>query len=140
MNLLTFEEFKNTEDYKKFMEENPEMGYLKVNVYTAYKAVPIPNTEILITKTINNNNVIFFQGITNSSGSIENITLPAPKNVSLITKEAPPSYTLYDLTAVHKGYSLAKKSSIGIIGEMKVIQNIKMNPEIDFKGVDTLGN
>ncbi len=140
MDLLTFEEFKKTEDYKKFVEENPEIGYLKVNVYTAYKAVPIPNTEVLITKTINNNNIIFFQGNTNSSGSIENIILPAPKNSSLITKDAPPAYTLYDLTAVHKNYGIAKKNNIGIIGEIKVIQNIKMNPEINFKGVDTLGN
>lgn len=140
MDLLTFEEFKNTEDYKKFMEENPEIGHLKVNVYTAYKAVPIPNTEILITKKINDKNIIFFQGNTNSSGSIENINLPAPRNTSLLTKEAPPAYTLYDLTAAHKNYGIAKKNNIGILGEVKVIQNIKMSPEVDLKGVDTLGN
>lgn len=140
MDLITLEKFKKTQEYQKFIEENPSVGYLKVNVFTAYKAVPIPNTEILITKTIDDKNVIFFQGITDSSGTIENIVLPTTKNTSLITPEAPANYTLYDLIAVHKDYGIVKKNNIGILGEIKVIQYIKMNPEINFKGVDTIGN
>ena len=52
MNFTTLEEFKKTESYQKFIEENPATGTLKVEVFTAYKAVPIPDTEILVTKDI----------------------------------------------------------------------------------------
>ena len=37
MNLMSYEEFKKTPNYKKFIEENHGMGTLKVQAFTAYK-------------------------------------------------------------------------------------------------------
>lgn len=61
MNLVTYEEFKKSADYEAFIKENPETGTLKVMAFTAYQAVPIPNVEILITKDINTQKVLFFK-------------------------------------------------------------------------------
>ena len=43
---------KNTDLYQDFIRENPDVGYLKVQAFTAYGAIPIPNTSIIITKDI----------------------------------------------------------------------------------------
>ena len=76
MNFTTLEEFKKTDSYKNYITENPSTGTLKVEVFTAYKAIPIPDTEILITKDIDEYKVLFFRGKTDSSGMISNIEDP----------------------------------------------------------------
>ena len=91
MNFTTLEEFKKTESYQKFIEENPSTGRLKVEVFTAYKAVPIPDTEILITKDIDGSKVLFFRGLTDSSGMISNIELPSKEEDKNYNLEIPPS-------------------------------------------------
>ena len=57
MNLMLFEQFKQTPEYQKFIEENPSFGTLKVEAFTAFQGMPIENTEILITKDIGDNKV-----------------------------------------------------------------------------------
>lgn len=142
MNIMSLEEFKNKypEEYQNFLKENPTTGTLKVEVFTAYKAIPIENTEIIITKNIGNQTVVFFRGNTNSSGIIEKIILPAPSFVSSETPFVEPKYTLYNLTARHKEYTTAKDEIIGMFGNVNIIQYVKMTPLVTLKGVDTLGN
>lgn len=132
--LISYEDFKKTEDYQTFISENPDIGYLKVQAFTAYGAIPISNARILITKDIGSNKVIFFQGLTDSSGIIENIELPAPMAVSVLTPDIPPEYTIYNLTAIHEGYEAIKQYNIGMFGGIKVIQYVKMTPEVTLKG------
>ena len=62
MNFLSLEEFKKTENYKTFIQDNPTTGRLKVEVFTAYQAIPISDTEIIITKDIDNQKILFDNG------------------------------------------------------------------------------
>ena len=89
--------FQSTESYKKFIEDNPGKGNLMIRASSAKEAIPLPNVDITVSKTIDNYNVIFFQGKTDNSGMINNLSLPAPKsnNNDLIT----PQSTTYLITA-----------------------------------------
>lgn len=140
MSFISYEDFKKMDEYQTFIEENPSTGYLKIEAFTAYRAIPVENVEILITKDINNDKVVFFRGYTDSSGMINNIELPAPAEQTSISPENPPKYTLYDLTAIHQGYESIKKYDIGMFGGIKVIQYVKMTPEIEIEGNDKIGN
>ena len=71
--------YKNSVEYQNFLKDNPETGYLKIRAYAASLAVPISGLRVVVSKDINNNKVIFFDGLTNESGVIERISLPAPK-------------------------------------------------------------
>ena len=137
--LITFEEFKKTSLYEQFAIENPSSGTLKVQVFTAYKAVPIAECEIVIFKTIGNYKVIFFRGMTDNSGIIDNIILPAPVNATTTTMEAP-LYTTYDMTAIHVGYETIKQYQIGMLGNIKTIQYVRMTPLVELEGVIEDGN
>lgn len=141
MNTMTLEDFKKNfpQEYQKFIEENPDTGYLKVAVYTAYKAIPIINAKVSITKQIAEKNILFFEGYTNESGMIENIELPAPIAKSA-TSETPPQYTVYNIKATQEEYEDINSYNIGMFGGIKIIQNIKMTPKVNFKGVTTNGN
>lgn len=140
MNLISFEDFQKLEEYQKFSEENSSTGTLKVEAFTAYGAVPIPDVEILVTKDFGNYRVIFFRGYTDSSGMISDIVLPAPAGTFNPTTFETPNYTLYDLAAISEGYESIKRYNIGIFGDVSTIQYVRMIPKVELEGVDTNGN
>lgn len=138
MNIISYEEFKNTDLYEDFIKENDDFGNLKVQAFTAYGAIPIPDTNIVVYKDIEEYRVVFFQGVTDSSGIISNIVLPAPKMVT--SNEETPIYTIYNMTAFNAGYESLKSYTIGMLGGVNVIQYVKMLPEVNLEGVDINGN
>lgn len=134
MELINFEEFKKLNEYQQFILDNPDVGYLKVQAFTAYGAIPVENVNIVISKDIGNYKVIFFQGVTDSSGIISDIMLPAPETIT--NPEATPAYTIYNMTAIHSEYETIKNYSIGMFGNVRVLQYVKMMPQINLEGVD----
>ena len=140
MNFVSLEEFKKSESYQKFIEENPSTGNLKVEVFTAYKAIPIPDTRILVTKDIDGQKVLFFSGLTDSSGMISDIELPSPEENTNFKPGDNAEYAMYDVTAIHEGYERIKKYDVAIFGNTGVIQYIKMIPEIEMEGIDQNGS
>lgn len=137
--LISYEEFSKTDDYQGFVGVNPKQGSLKVMAFTAYQAIPIENAEIIITKEIGGNNVLFFRGYTDSSGIIDNITLPAPTSGYDDNSFQTSSTTSYKLTAIKDKYDSVKQYIINMIGDVKVLQYIKMTPITD-KGEAANGN
>ena len=129
MDYMTFDEFQKLGEYQTFMKENPSTGTLRVNVFTANGAIPLADANVLITKKIGNYNVLFFDGLTNSSGAIDNIVLPAP-SVSSNNMEVP-GYTFYELNANHAGYQAVEQYEIAMFGNTKVIQYVKLMPEVE---------
>lgn len=131
MTLISFDDFKKLPEYNKFIQENPAIGNLKVEAFTAYRAIPVSEVNIIVSKDIGNYKVVFFNGFTDSSGMISKIELPAPAAVSSSQK---PEYTVYDLAAIHEGYETIKRYGIGMFGGVNVIQYVKMNPEVILEG------
>ena len=120
------ESYMNTNSYTKFISENPAEGYLKIRAYAANQAVPIAGVKIIISKIIDDNKVIFYEGETNESGIIENITLPAPKQNS--DDLDIPSKTAYDISAKYTPDNLDRNYKANIYEGLKVIQTIIIVP------------
>ena len=129
MEYISFDEFKKLDIYEDFIRVNPDLGILKIEAFTANEGIAIPDTDIVIYKDIGEYNVIFFKGKTDSSGMIDNIYLPTPKKSDSSSLEVP-LYTVYEMSAFHIGYETIKKYSIGMFGDVKVIQYVKMMPEV----------
>lgn len=138
--VISYEDFKKTDEYQQFIKENPDIGYLKVQVFTAYGAIPITGAEVLITKDIGVYKVIFFEGKTDSSGIISDIQLPAPPADLIPNPDVLLKYTIYDLTVIHTGYEEIKQYSIGMFGGVRIIQYVKMSPKIDLNEENLNGN
>ena len=129
MEYISFDEFKKLDIYEDFIRVNPDLGILKIEAFTANEGIAIPDTDIVIYKDIGEYNVVFFKGKTDSSGMIDNIYLPTPKKSDSMSLEIP-LYTVYEMNAYHIGYERIKKYSIGMFGDVKVIQYVKMMPEV----------
>lgn len=130
MRVISYDEFKNTSDFEKFKISNPDIGYLKVLVFTAYQAIPIANTEIIISKDFGDNRVIFYRGMTDKNGMISNIELPAPLAQYVANQNILPPYTTYKLTAINDSYDSINEYTIGAFGDVRIIQYVKMTPKV----------
>ncbi len=121
-------EFVNSELYQNFLNENPSVGYLKVRAYAAFGAVPISNLNVIVKKEINGNNVVFFEGATNSSGVIENISLPAP--TSNTDDLVVPKSTTYVIEATNLQDNIKERFNINIYEGLYSIQTINIVPKM----------
>ena len=124
-------DFLNSNVYMEFMNNNPGIGYLKIRAYSANQAIPVKGLKIVVNKKIDGYYVNFFEGYTNESGVIENISLPTQKIDSndLIA----PKSTSYEIIA-----SLNNQTNLNFIvnvyDKLSVIQNISVVPKMNMGG------
>ena len=118
------EEFRNSSVYKTFINNNSGKGVLKVEASTPSEAYPLKGVEIIISKKFDNDTIIFFRGITNDSGIIDEIILPTKEMNYEINDTSDIVYTTYNLDASLKEYDLNKKYDVTIFDNVKVIQPI----------------
>ena len=122
------ENFIKTDTYKNFINNNPEFGYLRIRASAASQAVPISGVKITVSKILDNTKIIFFEGVTDTSGMIQQISLPAPKrnNDNL---EAP-LYTTYQINAINPIDNVSSVYSVNIYDDIVVLQNIVIVPDM----------
>ncbi len=117
--------FINTATYKNFMSENSGTGKLNVKVSFAEQALPVPNLKIVVSKEIGNYNVIFFEGLTDISGSIGPIILPTPPTNK--DNMVVPQFTIYKITATYNGrnydYEVSMYDGIQVLQNINVVLN-----------------
>ncbi len=126
-NYMSLEQFEKTDAYRSFMTENPSTGILKVQVFTADQAIPIANAEVFVTKDIAGNDVLFFKGVTDSSGIVDNIILPAPNGESNFDNYELPKYTTYNLIVSSNEYKKIKQYKVSMYGDVRVLQYVKIH-------------
>lgn len=124
-------QFKKTNIYKEYLNNHKGVGYLKIKASSANEAVPIQGIKIAVTKTINNDKIVFFEGITNESGIINNIPLPTFKNNNdnLIS----PLYETYDILSLYEKDNLKQNYKANIFDGIYVVQNINIKPAMNME-------
>ena len=127
---MNYNEFKNTDLYNEYIKSNPEVGYLNIRAYAANSAIPITGLEVIVSKTINNQKVIFYEGKTDNSGTINKIELPTP--VVNPNDQIPPASQEYEVTARYNGDNLV--FIIVMYSNIQVLQNISVVPNLRLDG------
>lgn len=117
-------EFKNSNIYQDFLKNNPTNGYLKIRAYKASEALPVVGLKVEISKTIEDNKIIFYSGVTDNSGMIERVTLPTPRlDVSDLNV---PNNIEYDIKTSYEGVDRVYK--VVMFEGVCVVQTINVNP------------
>ncbi len=117
---------KSSNEYQEFIKNNPGIGFLNIRVFSASGAIPISNLKVIVSKIIGNDNVIFFEGYSNSSGIIETIKLPTPK---IDTNDLTiPSSTKYNILASYIPDNISENFIVEMYDNIKVTQNINISP------------
>lgn len=123
---IYYDEFKNTDAYKTFIGENSGIGRIKIRATAARGALPVSGVNVVISKIIENYNVIFYEGITDESGMISCVSLPTP--VVYLTDDLviPPS-ALYRLNI--KNDNIDKEYEVRVYDGVCTMQNINLVPK-----------
>ena len=123
--------FIKTEAYKNFFKENSSKGFLKIRAYAASQAIPISGLKVIVSKNIDNNKIIFFEGSTNESGVIEKIVLPTSTIAN--DDESIPNSTSYDITATYVQDNINTTYKVNIYENIYVVQNINIVPKANLR-------
>ena len=131
MNTYNFDDsiFKESQIYQEFIRENPSLGFLRIRAYAASQALPISGLRIVISKILDNNKIVFFDGITNSSGLIERINLPTPR-INDDNQVIPKNIT-YDIEAIYVPDNVNRRYSVNMYENVYTVQNINVVPNIN---------
>ena len=132
MDYILFDDFKKMDIYQDFIQKNPLLGSIKVQVSAADNAVPLEGVQVEIYKDVGEFDILFFKGETNSNGIISDIFLPAPGKVPMGTLEVP-EYAVYTMNISKNGFESLDKYSFVVFGGVEVIQNIIMSPDVNIE-------
>ncbi len=115
----------NSEIYQKFLKENPGKGNLKIRAYAASEALPINGLHVVVSTSFENQVIPFFDGYTDTSGMIPNISLPAAK-LDLDNLIAPVP-TIYSVVASFDSLK-EQQFTVQMYDGVCVVQNINYIP------------
>ncbi len=115
----------NSELYRRFLDKNPGKGNLKIHAYAASEALPINGLHVVVSTSFENQIIPFFDGYTDASGMIPNISLPAAKlDFDNLIAPVP---TVYSIVASFD--SLEKQQfTVRMYDGISVVQNINYIP------------
>lgn len=122
--------FQQSDTYKDFASKNSSSGKLNIRAYAANRALPVTGMKVIVSKIMNNMRVIFYEGNTDNSGLIENISLPTP-TISTNDLQAPPSED-YNIEAIYETQDLI--FNIKMYSNIAVNQNINIVPQLRTDG------
>ena len=131
MNIYNFDDpiFRESQLYQNFIRENPGLGYLRIRAYAASQALPISGLRIIVSKIVDNNKIVFFDGVTNTSGIIEKINLPTPRLNN--DNQVVPGTTAYDIEAIYKPDNIDRMYHVNMYENVYAVQNISVVPSIN---------
>ena len=129
------QDFVDSLEFQEFMKQNPGRGFLKIRAYAASGAIPISNLKVVVSTKIQDNNFIFFEGFTNESGIIDNISLPTPR---LDTNNLDvPKRIVYDIRATYEPDQVNMLYKVNMYENVYVVQNISIVPNMNFEMSDS---
>lgn len=118
----------NDSEYNK-RSNYDSIGWISVNVRTAENASPVENASVVIT-SMNNGNLIFeATGVTDESGQIKKIALPAPSaSLSLDSENLIKPYSVYDISVYADGFFRERSVDVPVFAGITSIQQFNMVP------------
>ena len=111
----------------EFLRENSSVGALKIWAYLARGAYPVPDVRVEVSRDFEGGERVFFSGVTDESGIIDGIELPAPPRVNSLQFDSPDKVAVYRLRADHPDFK-ALTRSVEIFDGIKTIQPLAMIP------------
>lgn len=127
----------NSQDYGKMSAEHTpndgkipytDYGFLKVETRTGDNGMPVPNAAITVVRKNGKEEELVFSGVTDESGSIEKIRLPAPPNLKTNAPESFQNYAIYTVSAFLKGFYREISADVPVFSGVTSIQRFNLIP------------
>ena len=121
-------EIEQFPDEEAFMRQNPESGFLRVQVFAANQAFPIQNASVVVSKVFGGNIRVFFTAQTDANGIMSRITLPAPDRELADSPSALQPYSTYNIVVTHPRFTEVRIDDVAVFDSVETVQNVEMIP------------
>ncbi len=128
--LPTVDNIEKFDNYEDFLKNNKQKGTLRIQVAAANRSFPISNAKVTVSLKLKDGTREMFEGLTDSSGIIDNIVLPAPE---LNLSQDPDSggvmpFAVYTTTIEHPDFVNAKFINVPVFPGIESIQAVNLVP------------
>ena len=114
------------ETYESFLADNPQIGELRIQASTGGRAVPIAGAEVTVSREFADGTKVFATGITDGSGILDGIRLPAPdKSRSQSPETGKPTFAAYNVTVSHPQFQTQVFTRVPVFEGIKSIQPVR---------------
>lgn len=118
----------NDNDYNK-KKNYDSIGWISINVRTGENSSPVEGASVIVTSMADGNLIFKATGITDESGQIKKIALPAPSvNLSLDSENLIKPYSVYDISVYADGFFRERSIDVPVFSGITSIQQFNMVP------------
>ncbi|MCM1227141.1 MAG: carboxypeptidase-like regulatory domain-containing protein [Clostridium sp.] len=103
-------------------------GFLKIEVRTGRNGLPVPGAAVTVSEKNGSGENIIFSGITDESGEVDTIKLPAPNNSMGSEPSTFSSYAVYTVSAYFKGFYRSVSADVPVFAGITSIQRFDLIP------------
>lgn len=115
--------------FAAFQKLNPKVGFLRVQAFAGQRTIPVPNATVLVTRDFTDGARRFASGVTNESGVLDGIALPAPDSMLAQSPTGEMPYALYDIRVSHPDYRTEIYRQVPIFAGIKSIQPVQFQSD-----------
>ena len=115
-------------DRETFLKANPELGYLRVQVFAANQSYPVQNAHVEVSKQFGDEKYVFFAAQTDASGIMSRISLPAPDRELSESPSALQPYATYEIAVSHPGFAPVLFRDCAVFDRIETIQYAALIP------------
>lgn len=127
------------ETYEDFIKANNRLGSLSFRTYTARNALPVPNANIVVFKTIGDKRHTFYNLTTDRSGQTKEVTLPAPpSSLSQSPTSGVQPYSLFDAEITAEGFNPVSIRNLPVFEGVLSVQRAAMIPSAGMSAGETI--
>ena len=112
-----------------FLDAHPERGTLRVQVSTGRGLFPVEGARVEVYRNFGPERTVFYEGVTDASGIVEDIRLPAlPAGWSQSAEPAGISGTVYQAAVRHPRYSTVEGRPVTVFPRIETILAVSLEP------------
>ena len=112
-----------------FLDAHPERGTLRVQVSTGRGLFPVEGARVEVYRDFGDQRVVFYEGVTDRSGIVDDIRLPAlPAGWSQSAETAGISGTTYQAAVRHPRYSTVEGRPVTVFPRIETILAVSLEP------------
>ena len=110
-----------------FLDAHPERGTLRVQVSTGRGLFPVEGARVEVYRDFGDQRVVFYEGVTDRSGIVDDIRLPAlPAGWSQSAETAGISGTVYQAAVRHPRYSTVEGRPVTVFPRIETILAVSL--------------
>lgn len=124
----TSEQRLRCREINDFLEKNAESGTLRTEVFASDRAFGIGSARVMIFLNLPSGNVAVFDGLSDVSGSVPAIVLPAPARSLSQTPDGATAlpYSVYTVYVEHPSYVRALFTNVPVFSGTESIQPVQL--------------